>query len=454
MNIKEIEAERQRANNLFKQQRIAEALEGYETSLSKAISLLVPSARSEALEEQLSLLTYNISTIYYKKKNFPRALVFALESLRYTRCDRTLHRICVIYLKLGMFAEYKNTYDQLTNKVVNPEVNMLLRRLGLDEAAVGLYLGSMLTSNVVFELFKTVSDNSIIPADVVESILRQGESVFLNCENVVYVESQEEVIVFGDTHGQYFDLVGALNTAFDSRRIFIFNGDYVDRGSHSVENFLMILSLKILFPSRIYMNRGNHELSDLNRIYGLGDEISRKYPFNNDSIYQSFQRVFRSLPVSTVVNGKVFITHGGLPATPINLDELQSKYRMTDSYVDTPLRELVWSDPGEITGVEENRRGAGVVFGSDITQKFLNDNNLDLLIRSHEFVENGYRTNHDGKVVTVFSAPDYEGNRGPGSYLILNSPYDAQLVVVSGDTRYRVVRFGKSVNNEPPRFLK
>lgn len=455
MEIEEIEAQRQEANSLFRQQRIAEALAVYEASLARAVGFVSPSMRNEALEEQLSLLTYNISVIYYKRREFGKALRFALESLGYCRSDRVLYKICAIYLRLGMIGEYRDVYDQVTNKLPNPEIASLLKRIKLSESSIGMYLRNRLTADELFELSTFVCDGKVIPMDTVERILRLGECVLLNSENVVYVESRGEVVVFGDTHGQYFDVASVLNTVFDGKRVFVFNGDFVDRGTHSVENFLVILGLKILFPGHVYLNRGNHELSDLHRAYGFCDEIARKYPFSRDSVYQAFQNVFRALPICTVVNGKVFITHGGLPAMPVDLDALQQPYRMMDSCTDTPLRDLMWSDPDEIVGVGENRRGAGIVFGSDITQGFLHLNNLDLLVRSHQSVEGGYRTNHDGRVVTVFSAPNYEGTEGPGSYLVLNPmEHDEEAIVVSEATRYKVVRFDKSSGREPLECLR
>lgn len=412
MDLRDIETQRQEANNLFRQQRIVEALHAYESSLTWANMFVDPGARNEALEEQLALLTYNISTVYFRKKNFPKALAFARESFAHRQSERAVSRICAACLKMGMVEEFRDAQQGY----VGAEVDGLLRRMKID---ADVYLRTRMSAERLFEMSRMVSEDMVIPADVVEEILRQGEATLVNCENVVHVETEEEVVVFGDTHGQYFDLVSVLNKVLDGRRVLVFNGDYVDRGTHSVENFLVILGLRILFPGRVHINRGNHELSDLNRAYGLYDEICRKYPFSSESMYQSFQSVFRALPISTVVNGKVFVTHGGLPAEAVSLEDIQVPYRMTDSHSNTPLRELLWSDPGEIEGVAESRRGAGVVFGADVTRAFLDLNGLELLVRSHEAVENGFRTNHGGQVVTIFSAPNYEGMQSLGAYLVV-----------------------------------
>lgn len=455
MDIERIELRRQEANGLFREHKINEALEIYKASLADATRSVVPDSRDDLLEEQLSLLTYNIAAVYYRKKNFPKSLAFGLESLRYRKNDKILQKLCSIYLRLGKIREYKETYEQMDYKPPGGEVALLLSRMKLVHGVLEKYLQDGLTLERLHGLSKDISNGMIVPPCVLEGILQQGEAILLGCENIVHVESDGEVLIFGDTHGQYFDVVSVLNKVFDGDRVVVFNGDYVDRGAHSVENFVLLLSLKILFPDRIHLTRGNHELSDLNKVYGFHDEVKRKYPFSNDSVYQRFQSVFRALPISIVVNERVFITHGGLPGTPVKLDDLQRIYRMTDSHRDEVLRGFLWSDPEEISGTEESKRRAGVVFGSDVTSAFLESNGLDLLVRSHQAVEEGYKTHHGGRTVTVFSAPNYEGVEGPGSYLVLNplEGKEEEVVEVTSRTRYRVERFPKSEERETVKLL-
>lgn len=69
--------------------------------------------------------------------------------------------------------------------------------------------------------------------------------------------------------------------------------------------------------------------------------------------------------------------------------------------------ELLWSDPQPQNGRESSKRGVGVQFGPDVTNNFLKRNNLDYIIRSHEVKSAGYEIAHDGKCITIFSAPNY-----------------------------------------------
>lgn len=77
--------------------------------------------------------------------------------------------------------------------------------------------------------------------------------------------------------------------------------------------------------------------------------------------------------------------------------------------------DLMWADPKLLPGTAPSKRGVSHGFGPDITAKFLERNGLDLVIRSHEVRDEGYQVEHDGKLITVFSAPNYcdqMGNKG------------------------------------------
>ncbi|KAL5997706.1 hypothetical protein ACLOJK_008636 [Asimina triloba] len=69
--------------------------------------------------------------------------------------------------------------------------------------------------------------------------------------------------------------------------------------------------------------------------------------------------------------------------------------------------ELLWSDPQPNPGRGPSKRGVGLSFGGDVTKRFLKENNLDLVVRSHEVKDEGYEIEHDGRLITVFSAPNY-----------------------------------------------
>ena len=72
-----------------------------------------------------------------------------------------------------------------------------------------------------------------------------------------------------------------------------------------------------------------------------------------------------------------------------------------------PMCDLLWADPSPSMGRTPSKRGISIGFGPDVSKAFLEDNNLELLVRSHEMKDEGYSEEHDGRVVTIFSAPNY-----------------------------------------------
>lgn len=227
--------------------------------------------------------------------------------------------------------------------------------------------------------------------------------------------AKARVTVCGDTHGQFYDVCNIFesNGYPSAKNPYLFNGDYVDRGSWSVECALTYLLFKIHDPTCIYLTRGNHETKNMNRIYGFEGEVRAKY---DEKIFELFLEVFGHLPLAATIAGKVFVTHGGLSTREdVMLEDIRKIKRGMEPPESGLMSDLLWSDPQPFAGKSPSKRGVGFSFGPDITEAFLKRNNLSLLVRSHEVKEEGYLVEHGGKTITVFSAPNYcdtMGNKG------------------------------------------
>mmetsp|Transcript_22408 Transcript_22408/g.25498 ORF Transcript_22408/g.25498 Transcript_22408/m.25498 type:complete len:208 (-) Transcript_22408:42-665(-) len=166
-------------------------------------------------------------------------------------------------------------------------------------------------------------------------------------------------------------------------------------------------------PQCIYLTRGNHETKNMNRIYGFEGEIKAKY---DDKIFELFLEVFSWLPLSAIIENKVFVCHGGIPSDgKVMLSDVRNITRGMEPKDSGLMSDLLWSDPQPFPGKSPSKRGVGFSFGPDITNAFLARNHLDLLVRSHEVKDEGYLEEHGGKTITVFSAPNYcdtMGNKG------------------------------------------
>lgn len=229
--------------------------------------------------------------------------------------------------------------------------------------------------------------------------------------------------VCGDVHGQFYDLMNIfeLNGLPSDENPYLFNGDFVDRGSFSLEVILTLFAFKCMSPSAIHLARGNHESKSMNKIYGFEGEVKSKL---NDTFVELFAEVFCCLPLAHVLNGKVFVVHGGLFSVDgVKLSDIRKIDRFCEPPEEGLMCELLWSDPQPQPGRGPSKRGVGLSFGGDVTKRFLQENNLDLVVRSHEVKDEGYEVDHDGKLITVFSAPNYCDQMGnKGAYIRFEAP--------------------------------
>jgi serine/threonine-protein phosphatase 5 len=125
-------------------------------------------------------------------------------------------------------------------------------------------------------------------------------------------QSKDEVFtIVGDVHGQFYDLINFFETngLVSPTHSYLFNGDFVDRGSWSCEVIILLYLLKVLYPNKIFLNRGNHETKDMNKLYGFEDECKYKY---GENIFKMFQKSFKELSLITLLNNEYLIMHGGL----------------------------------------------------------------------------------------------------------------------------------------------
>ena len=338
-----------------------------------------------------------------------------------------------------------------------------------------------ITKEVAMQVVEVYRKGGRLSVKLVMKLLRTAYRMLKQADNISRIDIPEgcKMTVVGDLHGQLADLLHILDEsglpADDNR--YIFNGDFVDRGQYSVECICILLALYASDPQNVVLNRGNHEDIAINRVYGFQAECVDKY---GELAYGMFCEVFRYLPLFVVANEDIFVVHAGLfHDSNVRLSDLEEIDRL--DYVTRPSvlypentqglsredarkeylkqlqRDALWSDPMEEFGVEDNPRGAGVCFGPDVAETFMDNNRISMVIRSHECVRTGFCLHYlndfetvvcpvgSPLVCTIFSASNYCNGDNFGAYITIlpHRFVDSQPVGKSG-LYYSVHRFKTS----------
>ncbi|KAL0891097.1 hypothetical protein Bca101_015080 [Brassica carinata] len=239
----------------------------------------------------------------------------------------------------------------------------------------------------------------------VKSLCLKAMEILVEESNVQSVDAP--VTLCGDIHGQFYDMMELFKVGGDCPKTnYLFLGDFVDRGYYSVETFLLLLALKVRYPDRITLIRGNHESRQITQVYGFYDECLRKYGSVN--VWRYCTDIFDYMSLSAVVENKIFCVHGGLSPTINTLDQIRTIDRKQEVPHDGAMCDLLWSDPEDIVeGWGLSPRGAGFLFGGGVVMNFNHTNSIDYIGRAHQLVMEGYKWMFDSQIVTVWSAPNY-----------------------------------------------
>jgi serine/threonine-protein phosphatase PP1 catalytic subunit len=225
-------------------------------------------------------------------------------------------------------------------------------------------------------------------------ILPKIDRIFKSEPAVLRIDA-DQIMVIGDIHGDLKALEFMIKKRQEMNcKHILFLGDYVDRGPQGVEVLIRIFQLKLEDPEHIFLLRGNHETVDMNLYYGFFEEVGF-----DQSFLLRVSRTYDKMPIAAVLSGHTFCVHGGINGTG-SIDNLRKEEAFS----------YLWNDPSPRPGLTASTRGSTVKeFGPDIVEGFLETNNLKRIIRGHTALENGYKWWFDGKLLSLFSCPDYVG---------------------------------------------
>ena len=236
-------------------------------------------------------------------------------------------------------------------------------------------------------------------------LLPKIDSIF-ESEPAVLRNDSEPIMLVGDIHGdlQALNFIIGMKEEMNCKNI-LFLGDYVDRGLQGTEVLLKLFQLKIEDPRHVFLLRGNHESVEMNVQDGFYKEIG----FDEEFLLR-IGLTYDKMPVASVLSGHTFCVHGGLNGTE-SIDTINKE----------ECSPYLWNDPSESLGFTPSSRGPDVKkFGPDIVDGFLMTNNLKRIVRGHQFFEEGYKWCFDGKLLSLFSCPDYVGRVNNGAFALFD----------------------------------
>jgi diadenosine tetraphosphatase ApaH/serine/threonine PP2A family protein phosphatase len=267
-------------------------------------------------------------------------------------------------------------------------------------------------------LLAEIEEGMIIAEETVVKILMRIMEILYNEPNILVLHSP--LVICGDIHGQLDDLLELFTTSGDkTSQIYLFLGDYVDRGHHSLNTFLYLVCLKLQYGSSFHLLRGNHESRQVSQMYGFHNECVNNY--GHAGIWTMCADVFDLLPLAALIDRTIFAVHGGLsPQIPL-AEMVEETPRQDELSSLGPLTDLCWSDPDEnVKSWRQNQRGAGYLFGQAQVTRFNQQNHLRLIVRSHQLAMDGFtwffpnedNSPADGTLIIVWSAPNYAYRSG------------------------------------------
>ena len=239
--------------------------------------------------------------------------------------------------------------------------------------------------------------------------------------------------IFGNIHGEYNDLMRyfeSFGNPSDDNQMgdinvmqYIFLGDFCDRGIYSLEVILLLFALKVKYPDFIYLIRGHHEDRTINEKYGLGDECKDRLLDdikNPLSIFSNINKVFDCLPFGILLDNNILMVHGGIGSSINTLDDIENikrpvsvEHNVTNKS-QLNIIDLLWSEYSDNIDIieinserDKNKNGFIVKYGKERLNKFLAENNINLLITAHQFVKEGFTTYNHDRSLTIFSATNY-----------------------------------------------
>ncbi|CAG8733813.1 21637_t:CDS:2, partial [Dentiscutata erythropus] len=230
----------------------------------------------------------------------------------------------------------------------------------------------------------------LLDESLLKEICEKTKELLMRESNVIHISAPVTVVDF-KPHSKALNNKGDSVECSQNIRLVRFPaGDYVDRGLFSVETISLLTCLKLRYPDRVQLVRGNHESRAVTQTYGFYTECVRKY--GSTHVWNYFTDMFDFLTLSVVIDNKIFCVHGGLSPSIHSIDQIKILDRFREIPHEGPMADLVWSDPDpDKDEFAISPRGAGYTFGGQVVKKFLEINQMEHILRAHQLCMEGFQ---------------------------------------------------------------
>ena len=278
-------------------------------------------------------------------------------------------------LKLPINAFFTNgthTIEKLTEKINDKNMSNINN----------ININSNLELNIDKIIEKLLSIRGHKPGKQVD--LREEEIIYIIDKSLQIIKDQKALVeldvplkIYGDIHGQYYDLLRIFDHFdFPDKINYLFLGNYIDFGKQSLGVICLLLSYKIKYPEKITLLRDNHESSVVSRINGFYDECKRRF---NVRIWRDFTNLFNYLPFAAIIEERVFCVHSGLSPELDTIEDINKIERPTDIPDKGLLYDLLNSAPDKdvleydkkLDFNENEESKNSIIFGEKIVTDFI-----------------------------------------------------------------------------------
>ena len=245
------------------------------------------------------------------------------------------------------------------------------------------------------------------------------------------IQLDAPLIVVGGIFGDFYDLLVIFETyGYPPNRKYLFLGDIVGMGPQSSETVMLLCCLKILYPTYLYIIRGYHEMRSVNQKDFFYKESTERF---GQEFYDACQELFDNLSLACLISDQILCVSSGIPHEFKSIEQFSSYTRPLDTEKNSTIRELVTSIPDTNPNdwaTTKKSQFPGMKF--DQIRDFVTRNSIEVIIRSHNLVKDGFEFTYDGDphFLTISSKPSYIVRKEkPGQFVDVKSKEKVGIIL-------------------------